>query len=402
MVTSPTTYKWVLAPVGMALSLAGCTEFNTKPVTVGNTSALATRADVRLVFERSTVDGKRVLCAEPSPDVALALSKAIDLDVKVKAVDVGGGYGTSQALLGLAGRTAGVVALRDGLTQACLAYTNNVIGRDSYAMILSNYGDLLVTLMLGEDAGGVPNPAQTTVTTDQVTPHTVPPAETSGTPATDAATHTTSTTSTASAAFDPINMPRLQHARLIIPVGVVNGALKSLLIDDAVAVNPTGSAKGADANKTTSTTPTAPTTPTTPSGETPSGGASAVASIAGRYYDNEPARLLKTMFVLCVTASERRREYPSSAHTTSIATLPDPKSGQIIPVADFTDVMCSVMLNEMRIGLPAILNKMVAGGEQLTLTPAPTKSVDLAKKAVRTVTKVRKFRVKPTNAAGTR
>jgi hypothetical protein len=46
----------------------------------------------------------------------------------------------------LGGRTAGVLALRDGLFAACQAYVNGVIGHDAYAIILSNYGNLLVAL----------------------------------------------------------------------------------------------------------------------------------------------------------------------------------------------------------------------------------------------------------------
>jgi hypothetical protein len=49
----------------------------------------------------------------------------------------------------MVGRTAGVVALRDGLYTACQAYANDVIGKDAYSLILSQYGNLLVALAGG-------------------------------------------------------------------------------------------------------------------------------------------------------------------------------------------------------------------------------------------------------------
>jgi hypothetical protein len=53
---------------------------------------------------------------------------------------------TTEAVTAQLGRTAGVVALRDGLYSACQAYANRIIGKDAYALILSQYGNLLVAL----------------------------------------------------------------------------------------------------------------------------------------------------------------------------------------------------------------------------------------------------------------
>ncbi len=57
----------------------------------------------------------------------------------------------------MAGRTAGVVALRDGLYSACQAYANGIIGRRAYALILSQYGDLLVALAASGTSAAAPN-----------------------------------------------------------------------------------------------------------------------------------------------------------------------------------------------------------------------------------------------------
>ncbi len=93
---------------------------------------------------------RAILCVQPNPDWASTLSRM----VQVSGSGSGGGasgslngtVNNSEAALQLAGRTAGVVALRDGLYSACQAYANGVIGQDAYALILSQYGDLLVAL----------------------------------------------------------------------------------------------------------------------------------------------------------------------------------------------------------------------------------------------------------------
>jgi hypothetical protein len=104
-------------------------------------------------------DGDReILCVAPSPDWATALAMAQQLS---GSGSVTGGPSASltasnsltETISALAGRTAGVVALRDGLYRACEAYANGVIGKDGYALILSQYGDLL-TALAGTSTGG--------------------------------------------------------------------------------------------------------------------------------------------------------------------------------------------------------------------------------------------------------
>ena len=46
-----------------------------------------------------------------------------------------------------------MVALRDGLYSACQAYANQLIGKDAYSLILSQYGNLLVALASGGGGG---------------------------------------------------------------------------------------------------------------------------------------------------------------------------------------------------------------------------------------------------------
>ncbi|MCJ2082976.1 hypothetical protein [Methylobacterium sp. J-090] len=128
----------------------------------GTTKALATTGNLRLVTERfrPMPDGYPALatvCTEPSPDYAIAFGQKADGNVKV-TLPQGSGEGglkveTTEQATPLAGRTAGVLALRDGLYAACQAYANGTIGHDAYAIILSQYGTLLVALTSSGTAG---------------------------------------------------------------------------------------------------------------------------------------------------------------------------------------------------------------------------------------------------------
>ncbi|WP_207461484.1 hypothetical protein [Azospirillum sp. SYSU D00513] len=142
---------------------------------IGTTTALLTTADLRIVTERTrpsvplregsgSITNHRVLCAEPSPDVAKALSTALTLGLTAQgrapagATGLEGGfnsaYATAESLAQLTDRVPAVQALRDGLFRACEAYANGSIGDHAYSLILSRYGDVLVTLLLGEAAAG--------------------------------------------------------------------------------------------------------------------------------------------------------------------------------------------------------------------------------------------------------
>jgi hypothetical protein len=66
---------------------------------------------------------------------------------------------SSETLVEGAGRAEAVLALRDGLYTACQAYANGVLGQDAYAIILSQYGSLLVALVGKDAAAGKAPPA---------------------------------------------------------------------------------------------------------------------------------------------------------------------------------------------------------------------------------------------------
>lgn len=119
-----------------------------------------TTADIRMVMRRRHPEtNQEVICTEPTPDVAKALSTASSLNFKGSSNagasgEVGLSGGSAEAIAELAGRSTALIALRDGLYRTCEAYGNGAIGSDAYALVLSRYGQLMTTLFLGEDIRG--------------------------------------------------------------------------------------------------------------------------------------------------------------------------------------------------------------------------------------------------------
>ena len=115
-----------------------------------------TAADVRIITQRSR--NGQIVCTEPSPDVAKALSAAASASGQggngSATGSLAAGGASAEAALALAGRSTALLGLRDGLYRACEAYANGVIGADAYALVLSRYGQLMTTLFLGQDVTG--------------------------------------------------------------------------------------------------------------------------------------------------------------------------------------------------------------------------------------------------------
>jgi hypothetical protein len=120
------------------------------------TAATFTAADVRVITQRARTG--QIVCTEPSPDVAKALSAAAQLSGSggngTATGSLAAGGASAEAVLALAGRSTALLGLRDGLYRACEAYANGVIGADAYALVLSRYGQLMTTLFLGQDITG--------------------------------------------------------------------------------------------------------------------------------------------------------------------------------------------------------------------------------------------------------
>ncbi|MCK6454658.1 MAG: hypothetical protein L6R19_28010 [Alphaproteobacteria bacterium] len=166
---------------GMALLTAGCAVPIPKPkdineerglgpnnsVILGSASRSINTTEIKPGSKPGQVDPKRVVCAEPSPDVATTLAQSITASVNAaaqvqsadgasKAIQAAGQFGQSsvQGALQLAERLTTVTLLRDSLHRACEAYANGALSDMSYSLILSRYHATMVTLLNSELMAG--------------------------------------------------------------------------------------------------------------------------------------------------------------------------------------------------------------------------------------------------------
>lgn len=159
------------------LSACGAGDFQVEHHTLGSSQTLATDAGARLVTATpivGTVDSTgrfkphQINCAEPSPDVAKAIETAFSSGI---SLDVTGQPGNmpadlqaklanaiatsrSEALAQLTERLPTIQLLRDGLFRACEAYANGTLSPISYSLVLSRYGDTMVTMLGSELIAG--------------------------------------------------------------------------------------------------------------------------------------------------------------------------------------------------------------------------------------------------------
>jgi hypothetical protein len=161
------------AVVGCVL-LAACTNppSTVKDViTLKGDEVLATSADLRIVNKVGVTgaSGGRVrpthiVCAEPSPDIAKAVSESFNTGGSFGVAGLPSGVSPKAAIAlavaraesvaQMTERLATIQLLRDGLYRACEAYANGAISDTAYAVLLSRYDDTMVTMLLGELAAG--------------------------------------------------------------------------------------------------------------------------------------------------------------------------------------------------------------------------------------------------------
>ena len=168
--------RFLRLPISVGLSgsilLSACVGEN--PIqwqSFSDDSVLATKAEYRTVTRTSVaaqsdfgrIKPSAIICAEPSPDVAKAVSESFELDSKIAADIAGQGSGSlalamaqqrAEAIAQMTERIATVQLLRDGMYRACEAYANGALSKTEYAVILSRYDDTMVTLLMGELAAG--------------------------------------------------------------------------------------------------------------------------------------------------------------------------------------------------------------------------------------------------------
>lgn len=102
---------------------------------------------------------ERIICAEPSPDVASSLSKAITASLENLQADgskqsAQAGYASAESLAQLGQRLATTQLLRDELADLCRSYANGAISTTNYTLRLAQLDEKMVTLLTAEMIAG--------------------------------------------------------------------------------------------------------------------------------------------------------------------------------------------------------------------------------------------------------
>ena len=155
----------LLAAVVLVTTLCACSDNGLfrRSMADGDVDLIGMQAEHRVVVTSSVgplsrpgmVDPRTITCTEPSPDVGKAVSRAFEAALAVP--DKGSASLSSSAttsLAQLAERTVSVQLFREKMYQYCLAYRNGAISGVTYTLIMSRLDDAIVTLMMGETAGG--------------------------------------------------------------------------------------------------------------------------------------------------------------------------------------------------------------------------------------------------------
>ena len=166
-----TSWARVLGAAVLLVGLTGCAD-NVRTHWLAGGTALTTGPDVRAIVESEVgagsvsgrVQPRHIRCAEPSPDVAKAVSNGFGADLSALVSGLPGNVtpqvaaavsrSHAEAIAQLTERLATMQLLRDGLYRACEAYANGAISDTTYAVMLSRYDKTMVTMLMGELAAG--------------------------------------------------------------------------------------------------------------------------------------------------------------------------------------------------------------------------------------------------------
>lgn len=155
------------AVVSAAILVAGCEEVWNSVYREGKLGVV-TDAKQRVIIsteaDRDTDkrpghnEPKAIVCAEPSPDVAQAISSALQATVSAesKGTTFSGGFGFagSAAVAQLGERLATIQLLRDKMYRACEAYANGAVNASGYTLMLARLDKTMVALLTNEMAAG--------------------------------------------------------------------------------------------------------------------------------------------------------------------------------------------------------------------------------------------------------
>lgn len=112
--------------------------------------------------DKRLIKPSRVLCAEPSPDIARAVSTALESSLKVEGkgkgvsgvIDASFDRTFTESIAQLGTRLATIQLLRDELSDLCRAYANGAVSSITYTLRLSRLDKKMITLLVSEASAG--------------------------------------------------------------------------------------------------------------------------------------------------------------------------------------------------------------------------------------------------------
>ena len=144
--------SWTLAV--LALMATGCSSTIHEVASVDGIETLSIDAKQRLVLVNE-YGGKRIACAEPSPDAIVARAAALSGKVSVQNQGSAGLGAASNEVAGSIGlRTQTIQVLRDGYYRLCEAYMNQAIDAKEYSAVLNHIDGVIAVVMAIDVLGG--------------------------------------------------------------------------------------------------------------------------------------------------------------------------------------------------------------------------------------------------------
>ena len=149
--------------IGILSLVSACNHsYISKPVHLGSDGGHLTDAKSRVLLSQrpsmasrpGAIYPRRIRCVEPHPDVATVVANSFSAgDVRSDRSRIIS-QSQAQGLAQIAQRTASIQALQRLMFRACEAYANGAITGTGYSLLLSEINKTIVTLILGETAGG--------------------------------------------------------------------------------------------------------------------------------------------------------------------------------------------------------------------------------------------------------
>jgi hypothetical protein len=171
--------------------VTGCSSTIHKIAAVDGIQTLSIDAKQRLVIVNDDggpktlgSPGRRIACAEPSPDALVAQAAALSANLTTpKAVNAAIGAANTEAAASIGLRTQTIQILRDGYYRICEAYMNGSIGKDDYKKVLLGVDEFITVVAAIETIGGTVVPPAVSITAGKPTTAANPQGATADAPA---------------------------------------------------------------------------------------------------------------------------------------------------------------------------------------------------------------------------